>query len=68
MTGGSPAEAVRTIHASLMRALDSREVRETYQKQGGSPRPMSTEAFRAFLRGEFDRIRALWPRMKISFD
>ncbi|MGD9945577.1 MAG: Bug family tripartite tricarboxylate transporter substrate binding protein [Burkholderiaceae bacterium] len=68
MTGGSPPEAVKVVHASLLRAMESKELRELYQKQGGAPTPMSTDDFRAFLQAELKRIRALAPKLKISFD
>ena len=67
-TAGSPPDAIRTVHASMMRALESKVVSETYQKQGGSPMPMSPEQFQAFLRSELQRLGVLMKRLDIKFD
>ncbi len=68
MTAGSPPEAVRKVHEALIRAMESKELREIYTKQGGAPRPMSTDEFRAFVQSEIKRIKVLMPRYKVSFD
>ena len=55
MRAGTPKAIVDRLHADIVRALESPEVRDPLVKHGLSPAPLTPDQFTAFLRGEMER-------------
>lgn len=68
ITAGSPPEATRRVHDSLMKALDSAPVRESFRGLGGEPRGMTTEQFAGYLQAQTDRLTALIKRLNLKIE
>lgn len=67
-TAGAPPEAIRTVHDSLLKALDSRPVRDSFQGLGGEPRGMTPEQFSVYLQGQMDKLSTLMKRLNIKIE
>ena len=67
-TAGAPPEATRKVHESLLKALDSKPVRDSFQGLGGEPRGMPTEQFSAYLQGQMDKLTTLMKRLNIKIE
>jgi tripartite-type tricarboxylate transporter receptor subunit TctC len=52
MLRAAPREAVTRLNSEIVRALDTREVRDALDKLGFTPAPLNPEQFDAFLRAE----------------
>jgi tripartite-type tricarboxylate transporter receptor subunit TctC len=52
---GTPPDVVRKMHATVTAILATPEMKERLDKAGAEVRPMSSEQFGAFIRGEKDR-------------
>jgi tripartite-type tricarboxylate transporter receptor subunit TctC len=59
VTGGTPQPVVERLHAELQRVLTLPDVAEKLRGLGGEVAPMSTSAFAAFNRAEFERFGKL---------
>lgn len=67
-TAGAPPEAIRKVHESLVKALDSKPVRDSFQGLGGEPRGMTPEQFSAYLQGQMDKLTTLMKRLNIKIE
>ena len=52
---GTPAPIVTTLNRTLVKALDSQEMRERMAGEGAEPAPTTPEQFRAFIKSEIGR-------------
>ncbi len=64
----TPAPIVTRLHAELVRALQSPDVRDFVAKQGASVQPESPADFTAFMRAERARIANLGKQADIRLD
>ena len=64
----TPAPIVTRLHAELVRALQSPDVRDLVAKQGASVQPESPAEFSAFMRAERARIANLGKQADIRLD
>ena len=55
LKSGSPRIAVDRLNTEIARALEQAEARDTLQRQGLTPAPMTPERFGEFLRAEMER-------------
>jgi tripartite-type tricarboxylate transporter receptor subunit TctC len=64
----TPAPITARLHAELVKALQSPDVRALVAKQGASVQPESPAKFSAFMRGERARIANLGKQANIRLD
>ena len=64
----TPKPVVDKLHAEIMRALRSPEVRELLSKQGATAQPESPAAFTQYIREERNRIAGLAKSAGITID
>ena len=64
----TPPAVARKLHAEILRALQTPEVRDLIAKLGASVQPESPAEFAAFMRAERMRIGNLGRRANIRFD
>lgn len=64
----TPAAIARKLHAEIVTALQTPEVRDLLAKQGATARPESPAEFAAFMKGERTRIGNLGKKAGIKLD
>ena len=64
----TPRPIIDRLHAEIMRALRSPEVRELLSKQGATAQPESSAAFAKYIRDERNRIAGLAKSAGITID
>jgi tripartite-type tricarboxylate transporter receptor subunit TctC len=64
----TPAAILQKLHAEIMKALQTAEVRELLAKQGATPHAESPAAFTAFMKAERERIGRLRQQVSITLD
>jgi tripartite-type tricarboxylate transporter receptor subunit TctC len=65
---GTPKTVVDMLHAQIMRALQTPEVRDLLRRQGATPQPESPAAFAKYIREERERIAGLAKGAGITID
>jgi len=65
---GTPKTVVDMLHAQIMRALQTPEVRDLLRRQGATPQPESPAAFGKYIREERERIAGLAKGAGITID
>lgn len=55
--GKTPPEIVARLSDALRKALQSRELREQFAREGGEPQPMTPQEFASFVQNEVTRWR-----------
>lgn len=68
MRAGSPAEAQKKIHDTLLKVLATTEVKERFKSLGGEPRSMSQQQFADYNRDEIRKLSALMKRLNIKLE
>jgi tripartite-type tricarboxylate transporter receptor subunit TctC len=64
----TPAAILQKLHAEIVKALQTAEVRELLAKQGATPHAESPAAFTAFMKAERERIGRLRQQVSITLD
>ncbi|HXF68057.1 MAG TPA: tripartite tricarboxylate transporter substrate binding protein [Burkholderiales bacterium] len=63
---GTPASAIKRLHAEIARALESAEVRKVLEAAGVIPQPSTPEEFAALIRAELDKWAEVVKRAGIA--
>lgn len=64
--GGTPSEAVRGLHAALMKVLDDAPVKQRLSDLGGGAAPSTPEAFKARVEDDIARFQRVVASRKID--
>ena len=64
----TPAPIVLKLHAEIIKAMRSSEVRELFAKQGTTPHAESPAEFTAFIKAERSRIARVGRQAGITLD
>jgi len=65
---GVPAEIVRRMHAEIVKALQTPEVRDLLAKQGATAHAESPAEFTAFIKTERERIARVARQVGVTLD
>ncbi len=65
---GTPPEVIRKLHAALVKALDSSEVKERFKSVGGEARPSSAEELASYLRSDIQKFGLLIRELGIKLE
>lgn len=68
MRAGTPADALKKIHATLMKVLASSEVKERFKSLGAETRSMSPQEFAAYTRDEIRKLGALMKQLNVKLE
>jgi tripartite-type tricarboxylate transporter receptor subunit TctC len=64
----TPASIVTRVHAEIMKAMQTPEVREQLAKQGATAHAESPSEFTAFIKAERERIARVGRQVGITLD
>ena len=67
-TARTPTQVVEKLNTSLVKALNSQAIRDSFLKMGGEPTPMTSEEFSSYTRNEIEKLGKVIKQLNIKLE